>query len=202
MFHKVKNGDIYKILPIIKKDGSTQPFIDTTCVYLDNKIIYDDPSKNYLNRLYLKDRSNPNTMSRRHIFCIYINNEIKFISVTRTLFKLISENYDFDIRNNSHICIIIEMKNSNIGPLPSYDLSTVFERDWIKPVKNTNSSSEWINWIKINQPLYIEDFLVKNGIYYNIDIINKHYDGELDEIIKEDRDLKLNTLLNLNHDVA
>ena len=41
--YKLKDGDIIKILPIIKKDGSFSPVEELRGFYIGNKVIYDTP---------------------------------------------------------------------------------------------------------------------------------------------------------------
>ena len=57
--HKLKDGDILKILPIYKKDGNYELFRHVECAWMDNKMIYDDSGKGYLMRMFLNARKDP-----------------------------------------------------------------------------------------------------------------------------------------------
>ncbi|HOB26506.1 MAG TPA: hypothetical protein PKG93_05115 [Bacilli bacterium] len=207
MIYKVADGDVLKILPIPRKNGKFDLCRVTSCAFMDNKMIYDlDESKGYLRRMCYSHRKNNSNSSRndiqlvkRHFFCVYIDGKVKFISVGAKLMDVITGYDKFDVKDDNHLLISIKMMNAGNNMLPSYDNSKIIKRDWIKPVSNINDQEEWLVWIRNNQPGYLEDFLERNSLMNNIPSVRKAFGSDLlSEIIQEDRDNKLEKLLNKN----
>jgi hypothetical protein len=45
--------------------------------------------------------------------------------------------------------------------LPNYDKSCIVIKEWDKPKIDVDSGIEWYNWLKNNQPFYMEDYFEK-----------------------------------------
>ena len=202
MIYKLQDGDIVKILPILKKDGSFIPILEIIGYNIGNKMVYDN--SNYLKRALQKKyfdenltNNHPNTI-KKYFLCIYHNNEIKYTSVGKKIMEKLMKDYKFDPRNNLQLSVKIEMiNNTQIGrPLPSFDKSEIIEKNWIKPNIDIGSQTDWFKWLKNNQPFYIEDRIEKNNVFNSIEILKKEgLNDYIAEIISEDRDKKLEKIL-------
>lgn len=199
MIYKLQDGDIVKILPILKKDGGFIPILEVVCYNIGNKMIYDN--SNYLKRALQKKYFDENLTNyhahgtKKYFLCIYHNNEIKYTSVGKKIMEKLMKDYKFDPRNNLQLSVKIEMIN-NTRPLPSFDKSEIIEKGWIKPNINIDSQTDWFDWLKNNQPFYIEDRIEKNNVFNNIEVLKKEgLSDYITEIISEDRDKKLEKIL-------
>jgi hypothetical protein len=201
--YKLKDGDIIKILPIIKKDGSFSPVEELRGFYIGNKTIYDTP-QNHL-RIALKNKSykegsyqDPSSLQRaKVVLCIYHEGEIKFTLVGKTIKDKLINSYKFDPRNNYQLKVNIEMKNSHVGPLQSFDKSEVIQQEWDKPNIDIDSQSAWLDWLKQNQPFFIEDYVESRSVFNNIDTLKQ--EGLTDyiyQIIADSREKKINEIMN------
>lgn len=199
--HKLKDGDILKILPIYKKDGNYELFRHVECAWMDNKMIYDDSGKGYLMRMFLNARKDPsfskNTMTytKRNFLSVYVDGGIKFVSITPRLLEVIMNGMpNYDIDDNKHLLIVSKMKSG----FPDYSESKIIERDWVKPIIGFDTKSEWKEWILSNQPVYLEDIISKMNVINNLQTIKKVLGNEyiLSDLISEDRDEKINKILS------
>ena len=91
-FYKPENGDIVKILPILKKDGTFCPLIKTGFVYLDRRFIYDQ--SNYLKRIWYNEKfvnksNKTSNIGERFWFFVLINGEFKFMQTGKKLTDII-----------------------------------------------------------------------------------------------------------------
>lgn len=199
--YKLQDGDIVKILPILKKDGSFIPILEEICYNIGNKMIYDN--SNYLKRALQKKFFEENITNyhphgiKKYFLCIYHNDEIKYTSVGKKVMDKLMKDYKFDPRNNLQLKVKIEMINdTQFGPLPSFDKCEIIEKNWIKPNIDINSQTDWFKWLKNNQPFNIEDFIEKNNVFNSIEILKKEgLNDYITEIITEDRDKKLEKIL-------
>ena len=156
--HKLEDGDVIKILPMIDKNNKISWVKPYDATFVDMKTIYDDSDKSYLRRISHKLReSNSNTklqVATRYGMNIYIDGEIRFLNVTKTLFEIITNNPKlWDIKGNHQI--FVSMKEVSVGGgqvFPSFDKSYVSEKSWTPPVSDINSEEEWLSYIKSNQP--------------------------------------------------
>lgn len=197
MFYKLQDGDEFKIIPFLDKQGKVQITKEYGFIYIDNDIVIDDDSR-LLYRLVNYDYYNSTTMKKkpftmRNVFMIWHDNELKFISASRTLTNILI--HSIDIRSNKHIKIVKEMVNSNIGFLPSFEKSYSFDKEWECPVLDKNSKEQWMDFIKENQKLFVEDYIDKNNIYKKIDIVKKEFGDNFNLFLAEIRDKKLNKIL-------
>jgi hypothetical protein len=88
------------------------------------------------------------------------------------------------------------MKDSHVGQLQSFDKSEIIQQDWDKPNIDIDNQEAWFEWLRTKQPFYIEDFVEKNNVFNNIDILKKEgLSDYIYEIIAENREKKINQVL-------
>ena len=197
-FYKPEDGDIVKILPILKKDGTFCPFIKASFVFLGvfKKVIYDQ--SNYLSRLwynerYVKKSNKTSNIGERFWFFVLVNGEFKFMQVGKKISDIIKKEL---YQGHSMGSLLISDKHIQISKtlvqsFPCFDESKVIEKKWNCPVSNNEEAT---NWILNKQPFYIEDYLDKNGIFTNLKLLNEYYDNAFSDLIAEDRNKKLETI--------
>lgn len=198
--YKLKDSDIVKILPILKKNGGFSPVEELRVFYIGDKVIYDTP-ENHL-RIALKNKSyreksyiDPSRL-QRVMLCIYHEGEIKFTLVGKKIKDKLINGYKFDPRNNYQLKVSIEMKHSSVGPLPSFDKCEVVQQDWDRPNIDIDNQEAWFEWLRNNQPFYIEDYVEKNNVFNNIDVLKKEgLSDYIYEIIADNREKKINEVL-------
>jgi hypothetical protein len=193
MKHLLTDGDCLNILKIPKKDGTFVNEISMTFSYLEKskRLLYDD--SNLINKIYLKLRKNnlkSSGIGKRIFYFVLHDGLIKYIEVGNSIHKLLNNDCSFshDIKDNLHI--VKEMINSSIGGLPSYDKSYI-----TKSSGSFSSEQEYYDFILDNQPFYLEDFLYKNSALNNIDLIKDEYGDVYFELLEEERDNKINLIL-------
>ena len=196
MIYKPEDGDIVKILPILKKDGTFCPLIKTGFVYLDGKLIYDQ--SNYLRRIrqneYVKKSNKISNIGERFFFFVSINEEFKFMQTGKKITDIIKQElYQGQsmgslLTGNGHL----KISKREIQTFPCFDESKIVEKKWNSP--NISTQTEAVEWTMKNQPFYIEDFLEKNGIFANLKMLNEHYDNAFSDLIAEDRNKKLEAI--------
>ena len=201
--YKLKDGDVVKILPIVKKKGGFSAVEQLNGFFIGEKIIYDTP-ENYLkvalNKKFFIDNStelNPLRVKiNKTALCIFHEGEIKFTLVGKKMLDIIVAGYKFDPRNNYQLKVNIEMVKTSVGHLPSFDKSKIIQQDWDKPNIDIDNQEAWFEWLRANQPFYIEDYVEKNNVYKNIDILKKEgLSDYIYEIISENREKKINQVL-------
>jgi hypothetical protein len=201
--YKLKDGDIIKILPIVKKDGSFSPVEELRGFYIGGKVIYDTP-QNHL-KLALKTKayqegayqSASESQNTKIALCIYHEGQIKFTAVGKTIKDKLINSYQFDPRNNDHLKINIKLIGSYIGHLPSFDNCEVIQHQWDKPNIDIDSQKDWLEWIKVNQPFFIEDYVESRSVFNNIDHLKQ--EGLTDyiyQIIADSREKKINEVMS------
>ncbi len=199
MICKLQDGGIVKLLPILRKSGELNLSITADVVFLENRFLYDLTGKDYLRRMTWNSKNPTNNtvipLAKKHFLSIYINGEIKFISVGKTIMDIINPE-NFDLENDDHLHIKIKMVGDNYNKYQDYKSSCIVSKKWDKPFMSNDKDSTY-NWIKSNQPGYIEDFLDKQSMYNHIDILKRAF-GEhlLSDIISDDRNKKIETILN------
>jgi hypothetical protein len=197
-FHKINDGDILKILPIYKKDGKYELFMHLECVWLDNKMIYDDSGKGYLRRIYfqrMKEGKKDMQLVKRNFLSVYVNGGIKFVSVTQRVLDIIMSGIPhYSIDDNNHLLIVSKMNSG----FPDYPESKIIQKEWLKPIIGFEPEKEWKEWILSNQPGYLEDIISKMNVTSKLQTIKKVLGNEyiLSDLISEDRDEKINKILS------
>ena len=200
--HKLEDGDIIKILPMIDKNNNISWIKMYDCVGLNTKTFISDKSdKSYLRRISHKLRESNSSVklpiSTRYAMNIYINGEIRILNVGKTLFEMITNNPKLcDIRGNHQIIVVKKEISAGGGQVfPSFNKSYVSEKSWIPPVNDINSQDEWYSYIKSNQPDF-DNHLEKSNIFNHIQLLINHLGKDmLGELIADDREKKLDKIL-------
>ena len=195
--HKLEDGDIIKILPMIDKNNKISWIKQYDCVGLNTKTFISD-TKGYLRRISqkLSESNSSLPLSTRYAMNIYIGGEIRILNVGRKLFQIITDNTKlWDIRGDHQI--FVSMKEVSVGGgqvFPSFDKSYVSEKSWIPPVNDMNSQDEWSSYIKSNQPDF-DNHLEKSNIFNHKQLLINHLGKDmLGELIADDRQKKLEGL--------
>ena len=188
--HKLKDGDIIKILPTIEDNNGITWIKKLDIAYVNNYIIYD--CKGYLrriSRMLLPSSILP--ISTRYYMNILIDGEIRLLSIGRTLFDMISNNPEIlQLKSDYQLNIVREQKMR----FSSFDKSIVVKSNWISPVSDINSGEEWSNWIKDNQPDF-DSHIEKNSILNHKQLLTDYLGKDmLSDLISEDRKKKLEKL--------
>ena len=196
--HKLEDGDIIKILPMIDKNDDISWIKKYDCVGLNTKTFISD-TKGYLRRISQKltESNSSLPLSTRYAMNIYIDGEIRILNVGRKLFQIITDNTKlWDIKGNHQI--FVSMKEVSVGGgqvFPSFDKSYVSEKSWTPPVNDMNSQDEWFSYIKSNQPDF-DNHLEKSNIFNHKQLLINHLGKDmLGELIADDRQKKLVDLL-------
>ena len=203
MIYKLQHNDIIKPLPIITKNG-VSPYLVTECYYINSKLIYDTQNfllkralgKKIKREMALSISTDKYQKAVRYFLCIYHDKQIKFTYIGRTLMDKLMNGYKIQspfwmTPNNLHLKIDIETIHKSYIQLPCYDNSEIIESDF--DIDNNN----YIQWIKDNQPFYIEDFIKGNDIYANRKILEDEGLYEyITDVIADDREEKINQVIN------
>jgi len=203
MFHKIQNGDTFKLIPQISTDGGIIWIKEMDCLFIENSIIYDIDSKwmNKLKSIIYKEKYNESSpmfnkvnYSKRY-YCNFIDKtgSIKTFTFGKGLHKIIVEHLPdklINIRSNWHLHISMEIRNS----YPIYDRTSVIEKDWYCPVNDLNNQQEWMEFIKYNSP-DLDTYFRQKDIKYHRDELSKVFGNDvISEIISNERSEKLNQL--------
>lgn len=202
--HKLEDGDIIKILPMIDKNDKITWIKTYDCAFVGTSTIYDNSGKSYLRRISHKLResklihhsSTKLQIATRHGMNIYIDGEIRILNVSKTLFEMITNNPNLlDIRGNHQLFVVKKEVSAGGGQVfPSFDHSYVSEKSWTPPVVDINSKEEWYSYIKSNQPDF-DTHIEKNNIFSQKQLlVNLLGTDMLAELISDDREKKLDKL--------
>jgi hypothetical protein len=197
--HTLKNGDIIKILPMIDKNNKISWIKPYDATLVNMKTIYDDSDKSYLKRISYQLResnsSNKLQITTRYGMNIYIDNEIRILNVSKTLFEIIKNNKELlDIRGNHQLFVVKEEVNAGALFFPDWKKSYVSEKSWTPPVSDINSKEEWYYYIKSNQPDFDKHIEINNIFNQKQLLINLLGVDMLGEIISDDRQKKLDII--------
>lgn len=200
IYHKIEDGDEFKILPFIVDGVSKWGFNYNSII--TNKIMVMDDSE-LLRKVYIRWREknkrveykfqgNKMNFSTRYAFNIYVNGEIRILNIGRSLMDIIMSNRPsiFDLNTNTHLKIIKEFTSSHIGPLAVYDKSSPVE------VENWSDGRDWLKYIGENQPNFIEYIRSKNPIKMRNHLTEEFGYDYISDIIAEERENKLKTIID------
>jgi hypothetical protein len=200
--HKLEDGDIIKILPMIDKNDNISWIKKYDCVGLNTKTFISD-TKGYLKRISHKLReSHIGGLNRinlpittKYAMNIYINGEIRILNVSKTLFEMIMDNPKlWDIKGNHQIFVVKKEVSAGGQVFPDWKSSYVSEKSWIPPVNDMDSKEEWFSYIKSNQPDF-DNHLEKSNIFNHKQLLINHLGKDmLGELISDDRQKKLEGL--------
>lgn len=194
MKHKIENGDLLRALEIPKKDGTFVQSIRVTYAYLNTQKITIYDTTGLINKIWLKLRqtkSNSSSIGQRYFYYILHDNSIKWIEVGKKINDILSTRYNFSYDSKDHLSIIQEMKESSIGPLPSWDKTHIIQKDSI-----FSSPEEYNDFILNQQPFYLEDYFNKFNTPDYLNKIRLEWGNIVDEVIQEERDKKIVSILN------
>jgi hypothetical protein len=181
-------------MPIIRKDGSHCFFIPVSCIFVDNKMIYDEGF--YLNKLYsnYRDSNLRVNYTKKYLLSVWHDNKLKMISVGKSIHDIIIEELSkgsYDFRNNKHLKVVsLEVKTGFGQSFPDYKSSHFIDLDWEKPVE---SREEWIEFIKNNQ-FEFDEFLKVKGVMYNLNFLNSKFNNFFSDLISDMRNKKIEEL--------
>lgn len=138
----------------------------------------------------------PKSMSKKYFLSICIDGEIKSTMVGKKIFdKIISTPNATNLKDDTQLLVKIEMVQSAIGPLPSYDSCEFIKHPWKKPLQDLDKE-KWTNWLKSGQKdlwSHLQKFDVKNHIQKVESEIGKS--DIIGEILSEFRNQKLDIIL-------
>jgi len=203
MFHKIQNGDTFKLIPQITPSGNIIWVKEFDCLFIENDVIYDINDKwlHKLKGLIYKEKYNVtsplfnNKVNYAKRYCVNFIDKlgnIKTVQIGKKLNEIIMNNFDKlgNIRSNWHLHIVMEIKNT----YPVYDKTHIIEAGWFCPVNDLNDQQEWLDFIKTNSP-DLDTYFRQKDIKYNIDKLSKVFGYDvISEIISAERNEKLNTL--------
>jgi hypothetical protein len=195
--HKLEDGDIIKILPMIDKNNNISWIKKYDCVGLNTKTFISD-TKGYLKRISHKLRESHIDLpiSTKYAMNIYIDDEIRILNVGKTLFQMIIDNPKlWDIKGNHQIFVVKKEVSAGGGQVfPDWKSSYVSEKSWIPPVNDMDSKEEWFSYIKSNGPDF-DNHLEKSNIFNHKQLLINHLGKDmLSELISDDRQKKLEGL--------
>jgi hypothetical protein len=200
--HKLEDGDIIKILPMIDKNNIISWVKRYDCVGLStNTFISDTSEKGYLKRISHKLRESNSSIklpiTTRYGMNIYIDGEIRILNVGKTLFEMIVDNPKLlDIRGNHQIFVVKKEVSAGGQVFPDWKSSYVSEKSWTPPVNDIDSKDEWYSYIKSNQPDF-DNHLEKSNIFNHKQLLTDYLGKDmLGEFIADDREKKLDKILS------
>jgi hypothetical protein len=164
-----------------------------TFIYLKSQkiILYDNTG--LIDRLWFKLRKyelNSSNIGRRFFYFILHDGNIKYIEVGNSINSILKE-YNFSYDSDNYLNVIDEKVQSHIGPLSSYNKS------FISNGKRLFSSEEEYNsFILNNQEFYLEDYLNKLSASNNLDKLRLEFGDIFNELLAEERDKKINLILD------
>ena len=198
--HKLEDGDIIKILPMIDKNNIISWVKRYDCVGLStNTFISDDSEKGYLKRISHKLRQSNSSIklpiTTRYGMNIYIDGEIRILNIGKTLFEMIVDNPKLlDIRGDHQIFVVKKEVSDGGQVFPDWKSSYVSEKSWTPPVNDIDSKDEWYSYIKSNQPDF-NNHLEKSNIFNHKQLLTDYLGKDmLGEFIADDREKKLDKL--------
>ena len=205
MIYRLKNGDLLKILPIIKKDGSIKGCQQVTSLYIDQggkfKVVHD--TKGYLSKMWWGWKKSENynkscNFSNKHYICALVNNKVEFILIGNKLYGKIVEFENRDLTGDKHLLISFKMVDCGGMMLPNYDDSKIISMPhYNPPIENSDSVPDWIEWIKKNQPFYLSDYLEPFSVFNNLSKVEEIFgQGSVAEVISKERSKRIKEILS------
>ena len=190
MIYKPENGDIVRILPILKKDGTTAKYLSASYMFESGKMLYD--RHGMIDRLWQIQRKrgeSTSSIGRRHFVFVEVRGEYGFMHAGASVMKAAKEillGVDFP-----QISLKIAKRDMHAGAhsFPSYDGSEIVESKWDAPAEEDR-----IDWLKKRQPFYIEDWIDQRGPLRNMDLLRGRFGESIAMIVSEDREKKLEGL--------
>lgn len=198
--HKLEDGDVFKILPILKRDGDMISHLNVRALYENGSpIVFETNATNFLSNIYYnyRKRKNLNTnlnfpvYNSSNYFFIYLSGAVKYIRAGKTLSDIIESDKESTTFNSD--------KFLSISIADKYGYSD-FSKSKIIRKENTKfknfSEVEMLDFLKLNQPLFIEDIFKEKEITNNLTFFKEKFEGHLSpEFISFYRDKQIDNIL-------
>jgi hypothetical protein len=190
MIYKPENGDIVRMLPILKKDGTTAKYLSASYMFESGKMLYD--RHGLIDRLWQIQRKrgeSTSSIGRRHFVFVEVRGEYGFMHAGASVMKAAKEilsGHDF---SQSSLKIVKRDMHAGAHSFPAYDESEIVESKWDAPAEE-----ERIEWLKQRQPFYIEDWIDQRGPLRNMDLLRERFGESIAMIVAEDREKRLEDL--------
>ena len=190
---KLEDGMVFKVLPVLKRDGSTLPYysIDNLLSSTNRKNVYDDTGslRKMVNKFRMENSEIGSKLFqrliRREIICIYHDAKIKYAFIGKVLVDILKD-YDFSIESNDYFEIVQKKVDVHGHMLYDYKSSRIIKRE---------NNVDLFTLLK-NEKVYIEDIVKRNNISNNTDILKQEgLYGYLSEVISDERDRKISNIL-------
>jgi len=199
MYHKIKKGDTFKILPFIHQDKQIYGIELNTLFQRDplsKDVVHD--TTGLLKRIYqkwLKKTKVRKNFVTGYAFNIFIDNQIKVVLLQRCYMDIIMSNRPniFDLNSNTHLLILEDpislMERKPEDPFIETG-KTIELKDW------SNQITDWPDFIKLNQPDFLGSIKEYTPLNKKEILIKEFGEDYLTEILLEDRNSRLDHLLN------
>ena len=192
MIYKPENGDIVRILPVLKKDGTTAKYLSASYMFESEKMLYD--RHGVIDRLWQIERKreggSTSNIGRRHFVFVEVRGEYGFMHAGASIIKAAQPILEDPF---SEKALRISKKTVSTGhfsvKFPSYDDSKIEDSEWNPPAEEDRKG-----WLMEKQPFYIEDWIDQRGPLRNMDILRERFGDSIAMIVAEEREKKLGEL--------
>ena len=192
MIYRPENGDLVRILPILKKDGTTVPYLATSYLHESGKMLYD--RHGVIDRLWQIERKreggSTSNIGRRHFVFVEVRGEYGFMHASASIIKAAQSILEDPF---SEKALRISKKTVSTGQFsakfPSYEDSKIEDSEWNPPAEEDRKE-----WLMEKQPFYIEDWIDQRGPLRNMDILRERFGDSIAMIVAEEREKKLGEL--------
>lgn len=192
MIYKPEHGDLVRILPILKKDGNTIPYLATSFLYESGKMIFDRHS--VIEKLWAIERKreegNTSGLGRRCWMFVEVGGEYKFMYAGASIMKVAQVILEDPF---SEKVLSISKKTVSTGEFsakfPSYEDSKIEVSEWNPPAEEDRKE-----WLKEKQPFYIEEWIDQRGVFDNMEFLRKRFGESLAQMMADEREKKLGEL--------
>lgn len=192
MIYKPENGDIVRILPVLKKDGTTAKYLSASYMFESGKMLYD--RHGVIDRLWQIERKreggSTSNIGRRHFVFVEVRGEYGFMHAGASIIKAAQPILEDPF---SEKALRISKKTVSTGEFsakfPSYEDSKIEDSEWNPPAEEDRK-----DWLMEKQPFYIEDWIDQRGPLRNMDILRERFGDSIAMIVAEEREKKLGEL--------
>ena len=191
MIYKPENGDLVRMLPILKKDGTTAKYLSASYMFEAGKMLYD--RHGVIDRLWQIERKREGgstaNIGRRHFLFVEVRGEYGFMHAGASVMKAAKEILSGGDFSQSSLKIVKRDMHVGAHSFPGYDESEIVESNWDAPAEEDR-----IGWLKQKQPFYIEDWIDQRGPLRNLDLLRERFGDSIAMMVAEDREKKLEGL--------
>jgi len=188
---KLEDGELIRILPIVKKDGTTVPYVSTSYIYEGGKMIYD--RHGLIDRLWAKERGREggatSGIGRRYWIFVESGGECRFVYVGASVMKAAKGLFDEPFSDKA---LRIVKKDMVVGgsSFPAYTDSVIEVAEWA----GCPAEEDRIGWLKERQKISIFDWIDERGPLRNLEALRERFGESIAAIMAEDRNKKLEDL--------